>query len=76
MVSELRKLKGDTRAWLCNESGRHEVGRLDRASSATNASWDHCQRGTIVSIEGMKRKEGATLGRIPPEGTVEIVRPV
>jgi ribosomal protein RSM22 (predicted rRNA methylase) len=76
MVSELRKLKGDTRAWLCNELGRCEVGRLDRACSAANAAWDQCQRGTIVRIEGIKRKEGATLSRIPTEGTVKIVRSV
>jgi ribosomal protein RSM22 (predicted rRNA methylase) len=76
MVSELRQLKGDTRAWLCNELGRHEVGRLDRARSVENAGWDQCQRGTIVRIEGVKRKDGASLGRIPSEGTVEIVRPV
>jgi ribosomal protein RSM22 (predicted rRNA methylase) len=76
MVSELRKLKGDTRAWLCNELGRSEVGRLDRAQSPVNSAWDQCQRGTIVRIEGMKRKEGAALTRIPAEGRVEIVRPI
>jgi hypothetical protein len=76
MVSELRKLKGDTRAWLCNELGRSEVGRLDRAQSDSNLPWDQCQRGTIVHIEGMKRKEGSALGRIPAEAMVEIVRAV
>ena len=76
VVSELRELKGDTRAWLCNELGRSEVGRLDRAESETNAPWDDCQRGTIVRLDGVKRKEGSKLGRIPAEGTVEIVRPV
>jgi hypothetical protein len=76
IVSELRKLKGDTRAWLCNELGRSEIGRLDRAESDSNSAWEQCQRGTIVRIEGLKRKEGATLARIPPEGMVEIVRPV
>jgi ribosomal protein RSM22 (predicted rRNA methylase) len=75
MVSELRTLKGDTRAWLCNELGRSEVGRLDRALSAGNAAWDDCQRGTILRIEGVMRKENASLGRILAEGTVEIVRP-
>ena len=75
MVSELRKLKGDTRAWLCNELGRSELGRLDRAQSASNSSWEQCQRGTIVRIDGMTRKDGAVLGRIPAEAAVEIVRP-
>ena len=76
VVSELRELKGDTRAWLCNELGWSEVGRLDRAESATNAEWETCQRGSIIRPDGVKRKEGSTLGRIPAEGTVEIVRPV
>jgi len=76
MVSELRRLKGDTRAWLCNELGRHDVGLLNRALSPSNAAWNDCQRGTIVRIEGIKRKEGATLSRIPAEGTIEIVRPI
>src|SRR5262245_35278660 len=76
VVSELRQLKGDTRAWLCNELGRSEVGRLDRAESVTNAAWDDCQRGTIVHLEGVKQKEGSKLGRIPSEGTVEIIRPI
>ena len=76
VVSELRELKGDTRAWLCNELGRSEVGRLDRAESAANAAWDDCQRGTIVRLEGVKQKEGSKLGRILPEGTVEIIRPI
>ncbi|MDZ4732655.1 MAG: small ribosomal subunit Rsm22 family protein [Nitrospirota bacterium] len=75
VVSELRELKGDTRAWLCNELGRSEVGRLDRAESATNSVWEACQRGSIIRLDGLKRKEGSTLGRIPAEGTVEMIRP-
>jgi len=74
MVSELRKLKGDTRAWLCNELGRPEVGRLDRALSSLNSAWDHCQRGTIVRVEGITHKDGASLGRIPDDAAVHIVR--
>ena len=76
VVSELRKLKGDTRAWLCNELGRSEVGRLNRALSPSNSAWDDCQRGTIVRIEGVKRKDGAALGRIPAPGKVEIIKSV
>jgi len=75
VVSELRILKGDTRAWLCNEMGRPEVGRLDRLRSETNAAWDQCRRGTIVKIEGLKRKGKTTLERIEDTATVEIVRP-
>jgi ribosomal protein RSM22 (predicted rRNA methylase) len=74
IVSELRRLKGDSRAWVCNELGRSEVGRLDRARSPTNASWEECQRGTIVRIQGVTRRQGATLGRIPAESMVEIIR--
>lgn len=75
VVSELRELKGDTRAWLCNELGRSEIGRLDRAASATNTALDVCHRGAIIRLDGVKRKEGSTLGRIPAEGTVELIRP-
>jgi ribosomal protein RSM22 (predicted rRNA methylase) len=74
IVSELRELKGDQRAWVCNELGRSELGRLDKVQSETNAPWSECQRGTIVRIEGLKRKEGAALARIPEDGTVEIIR--
>lgn len=76
IVSELRELKGDTRAWVCNELGRSEIGRLDRAQSETNRAWSECRRGAIVQLEGLKRKDGATLARIPDEATVEIIRPV
>jgi ribosomal protein RSM22 (predicted rRNA methylase) len=76
MVSELRKLKGDTRAWLCNELGRCEVGRLDRAETDVNLGWDECQRGTIVRIEDITRRDGASLGRIADRSAVHIVRSV
>jgi hypothetical protein len=73
LVSELRVMKGDRRAWLCNELGRLEAGRLDRATSETNAAWDDCQRGTLVRIERLKRKEGATLSRIQADSTVAVI---
>ena len=76
IVSELRELKGDTRAWVCNELGRSEIGRLDRAKSESNSMWEECQRGTIVKVEGLKRKEGRALARIPEEGTVQIIHSV
>jgi len=76
IVSELRELKGDTRAWVCNELGRSEIGRLDRAESESNQAWTECQRGTIVKIDALKRRDGATLARIPTEGRVQVVRPV
>ncbi|HJT21240.1 MAG TPA: small ribosomal subunit Rsm22 family protein [Nitrospira sp.] len=76
VVSELRELKGDTRAWVCNELGRSEIGRLDKVQSETNAPWSECQRGTIVRIEGLKRRDNASLVRIPDDGSVRIVRTI
>lgn len=80
VVSELRVMKGEKRAWLCNETGRPEVGRLDRMQSASNAAFDDCHRGAIVRIDQIVRKERkgreSTIGRIPAEATVEILRPI
>ncbi|MDE3020033.1 MAG: hypothetical protein KGI53_13535 [Nitrospirota bacterium] len=77
VVSELRVMKGEKRAWLCNETGRPEVGRQDRLKSESNASVDDWHRGAIVRIDQIVRKnrEGG-LGRIPVDATVQIVRPV
>jgi hypothetical protein len=73
-------MKGEKRAWLCNETGRPEVGRLDREQSETNAAFDDWRRGAIVRIEEIVRRERkgreSTIGRIPKEATVEIVRSV
>jgi ribosomal protein RSM22 (predicted rRNA methylase) len=80
VVSELREMKGEKRAWLCNETGRPEVGRQDRLRSESNAAVDEWHRGAIVRISEIVRKERkgreGTVGRIPPEATVEIIRPV
>lgn len=80
VVSELRTMKGDQRAWLCNETGRPEVGRLDRERSDTNAAVDGWQRGAIVRISEIVRKERkgreAIVGRVPSSASVQIVRPV
>jgi ribosomal protein RSM22 (predicted rRNA methylase) len=80
VVSELRELKGEKRAWLCNETGRPEVGRLDRKASPQNAAVDSWHRGAIVQIERIVRKERdgkvSALGRIERDAAVEIVRPV
>lgn len=80
VVSELREMKGEKRAWLCNETGRPEVGRLDRNRSETNEAFDDWHRGAIVRISEIVRKERkgreATIGRIPDSATVEIIRPV
>jgi ribosomal protein RSM22 (predicted rRNA methylase) len=80
VVSELRELKGEKRAWLCNETGRPEVGRLDRKMSPHNAAVDTWHRGAIVQIERIVRKERegkvSPVGRIESDAAVQIVRPV
>jgi ribosomal protein RSM22 (predicted rRNA methylase) len=80
VVSELRELKGEKRAWLCNETGRPEVGRLDRKASSQNSAVDRWHRGAIVQIERIirKEKEGrvSTVGRIERDAAVQIIRSV
>jgi len=80
VVSELRELKGEKRAWLCNETGRPEVGRLERKASPLNAAVDSWHRGAIVQIERIVRKEKegkvSPVGRIESDAAVQIVRPV
>ncbi len=80
VVSELREMKGEKRAWLCNETGRPEVGRLDRERSDANAALDEWHRGAIVKVEDLVRKEGKggqrVVARIPAAAKVEVVRPV
>jgi ribosomal protein RSM22 (predicted rRNA methylase) len=80
VVSELRELKGEKRAWLCNETGRPDVGRLDRKASSQNAAVDSWHRGAIVQIERIVRKERegkvSPVGRIESDAAVQIVRPI
>ena len=80
VVSELRELKGEKRAWLCNETGRPEVGRLDRKASPHNEALDSWHRGAIVQIERIVRKERdgkvSPVGRIESDAAVQIIRPV
>ncbi len=78
VVSELRELKGEKRAWLCNEQGRQEVGRQDRLVSPRNEAFDQWHRGAIVQIEKIVHKERrgkvSALGRIERDGAAQIVR--
>jgi ribosomal protein RSM22 (predicted rRNA methylase) len=77
VVSELRTMKGEKRAWLCNETGRPEVGRLDRMRSGSNAAFEDWHRGAIVRIDQIVRKnKEAGLGRIPVSANVEILRSI
>lgn len=79
VVSELRHLKGEKRAWLCNELGRSEIGRQDRLGSLQNEAFDEWHRGAIVQIEKIVHKERkgkvSALGRIEQDAAVQIVRP-
>ena len=79
VVSELREMKGEKRAWLCNELGRQEVGRQDRLASPQNQGLDRWHRGAIVQIEKIVRKERggkvSALGRIERDATVKLIRP-
>jgi len=76
VVSERRALKGDTRAWLCNETGRPEVGRLDRDETENNASVAEWHRGAIVRISGIEKKNSGSIGRVKPTTSVQMIRPV
>lgn len=80
VVSELREMKGEKRAWLCNESGRPEVGRLDRMRLPVNAAFDEWHRGAIVRVDQIERRDRkgreSTIGRIPTDARVEILRSV
>lgn len=80
VVSELRQLKGEKRAWLCNEQGRQEVGRQNRLASPHNEAFDQWHRGTIVQIGRIVHKERggkvSALGRIEQEAAVQIIKPV
>lgn len=80
VVSELRRMKGEQRAWLCHEQGRPEVGRLDRERSEDNSHFDDWHRGAIVRVEDLgpasNPASGGSLTRIRKTTTVELVRPV
>lgn len=78
VVSELRELKGEKRAWVCNEQGRWEVGRQDRLASPHNEAFDQWHRGAIVQVERIVRKERegkvSSLGRIEQDVAVQTIR--
>lgn len=74
VVSEVMVMKGEQRAWLCNETGRPLVGRLDKERSEANAAFDAWHRGAIVRVDQIERC--GTVGRIEGEARVELIRPV
>jgi ribosomal protein RSM22 (predicted rRNA methylase) len=71
VVSERMAMKGEQRAWLCNEQGRQLVGRLDKERSRTNAAFDRLDRGTIVRIDDIDRK--GAVGRIRASAHAEVI---
>ncbi|MDR4480040.1 MAG: small ribosomal subunit Rsm22 family protein [Nitrospira sp.] len=79
VVSELRVMKGEKRVWLCDETGRFELGRQDKERSTANAGFEDWHRGAIIRVSEIVRKERkgrpAMVGRILSSGTAEIVRP-
>ena len=79
VVSELREMKGEKRVWLCDESGRSEVGRQDKEGSPSNAAFERWHRGAIVRVDEIVRKERkgqpAMVGRILSSGIAEVIRP-
>ena len=80
VVSELRIMKGEKRVWLCDETGRQEIGRQDKERSASNAPFDDWHRGAIVRISEIVRRDRkgrpSMVGRIVSSGKAEVVRPV
>jgi ribosomal protein RSM22 (predicted rRNA methylase) len=74
VVSEVMAMKGEKRAWLCNETGRPLVGRLDKARSEANASFDGWHRGAIVRVDQIER--GRQVGRIGSSTAVDLLRPI
>jgi len=80
VVSDLRQMKGEQRAWLCHEQGRPEVGRLDRERSPANEPFDNWHRGAIVRIGNLPQAELSgpmgRLARIRKDTAVELVRQI
>ncbi|MFQ5991893.1 MAG: small ribosomal subunit Rsm22 family protein [Nitrospiraceae bacterium] len=80
VVSELRHMKGETRAWLCNETGRVEVGRLDRERTQGNVTFDQWHRGAIVRVADIVRSahqgKETHVRRITARSGVEVIRSV
>lgn len=74
VVSEVMVMKGDRRAWLCNETGRPLVGRLEKARSDANAAFDRWHRGAIVRVDQIEGR--STVSRIGGSAKVELIRPV
>lgn len=74
VVSERMAMKGEQRVWLCNETGRQLVGRLNKERSPRNSEFDLWERGTIVRVAEIDRP--GRVGRVRETATAEVVRAV
>ena len=78
IVSERREFKGEVRVWTCSQSGRLEVGRLDRERSEDNAGFDQVGRGAIMRWlqpnDALKTGPGQ-VNRLRNSDVVKIERP-
>ena len=74
VVSERMAMKGEQRVWLCNETGRQLVGRLEKERSEDNAAFDRWERGAIVRLAEIDRR--GSVGRIRPSATADVICPV
>ncbi len=62
--------KGEKRVFLCGETGRAEVIRLNRDRSENNSYFDEIKRGDFVEVEGIYKK-----GTLLRAGRETVVRP-
>ncbi len=80
IVSERMHHKGEQRVWVCQKSGRYQIGRLDREQSGTNEAFERLERGDIVDIDPViRRNENGTekaVGRVLSTGTVSPIREI
>jgi ribosomal protein RSM22 (predicted rRNA methylase) len=78
VVSEVRVMKGDVRAWLCSAQGRSDVGRLDRERSDLNQGVDEWHRGAIVRLTNVdwkpSNKYGIHTGRVRKRSGAGVLR--
>jgi len=74
VVSEWMAMKGEQRVWLCNETGRQLVGRLEKERSEENAAFDRWERGAIVRLAEIDRR--GSVGRVRQSANADVICPV
>jgi SAM-dependent methyltransferase len=72
VISYLLKEKGRQRCYVCTDTGRAEVVRLDRSASEKNARFDDIRKGVIVELADITRKK-KDYWQVTEHSTVEIV---